>query len=69
MVANLEFEARYGYDPCVDYDAAVEQLKQYQKEGKKAEYKALFSKHGGMINLLVKRQYQHDLQSTNTIIK
>ena len=69
MVANLEFEARYDYDPSVDYDAVVEQLKQYQREGKKAEYKALFSKHGGMINLLAKRQYQHDLLTSNTIIK
>jgi len=60
-----DFESRYSYDGSIDYSKEVEKWNTATREGNKQAQRELLDRHGGIIALLAKRQYQRDKNKGN----
>lgn len=55
-----DFAEAYGYDGNIDYTKEVELWNKATEEGDKQAQRELLDRHGGIISLIAKRQYQRD---------
>lgn len=55
-----DFREAYNYDSSIDYSKEVEKWNKATEEGNKQAQRELIDRHGGIIALLAKRQYQRD---------
>lgn len=55
-----DFREAYNYDSSIDYSKEVEKWNKATEEGNKQAQRELIDRHGGIISLLAKRQYQTD---------
>lgn len=55
-----DFREAYNYDSSIDYSKEVEKWNKATEEGNKQTQRELIDRHGGIISLFAKRQYQTD---------
>lgn len=60
IIWSADFEERYGYDAYVDYDKVVRLYEKYRHDGNRDGMREILDKHGGVLALQIKWQYQHD---------
>lgn len=61
-----DFAETYGYDGSIDYAKEVDLWNRATQEGDKHTQRELMERHGGIISLVAKAQYQKNLLSDFT---
>lgn len=61
MERDLDFEKRYDYDPSINYEDVLKKIFELLPTNKEAAVEVM-RKHGGMISIYGKRDYQKRLK-------